>query len=81
MWRIRCGNVCDLFISWSCDPTKASFKEQCKRSLEIKGVIPQMEQQLRELGGWNEKDIKSFRKNSGLSRKKRLQLSGSDKLL
>ena len=44
------------------DPTKASFQERCKRSLEAKGVIPQMEQQLRELG-WNEQEIKPFRKN------------------
>lgn len=44
------------------DPTKASFQERCKRSLEAKGLIPQMEQQLRELG-WNEKEIKTFRKN------------------
>lgn len=26
------------------DPTRASFQERCKRSLEAKGVIPQMEQ-------------------------------------
>jgi len=44
------------------DPTKASFQERCKCSLEVKGVIPQMEQQLRELG-WNEQEIKPFRKN------------------
>ena len=44
------------------DPTKASFQERCKRSLEARGVIPQMEQQLRELG-WNEQEIKPFRKN------------------
>lgn len=44
------------------DPTKASFQERCKRSLEAKGVIPQMEQHLRELG-WNEQEIKPFRKN------------------
>jgi len=44
------------------DPVKASFQERCKRSLEAKGVIPQMEQHLRELG-WNEQEIKPFRKN------------------
>jgi hypothetical protein len=44
------------------DPTKASFQERCKRSLEVSGVIPQMEQQLCELG-WNEQEIKPFRKN------------------
>jgi len=44
------------------DPTKASFQERCKRSLEAKGVVPRMEQQLRELG-WADVDIKPFRKN------------------
>jgi len=44
------------------DPTRASFQERCKHSLEAKGVIPQMEQQLRELG-WKEQEIKPFRKN------------------
>lgn len=44
------------------DPTRASFQERCKRSLKARGVIPQMEQQLRELG-WNEQEIKPFRKN------------------
>jgi len=44
------------------DPTKASFQERCKRSLEARGVIPQMERQLRELG-WYEQEIKLFRKN------------------
>jgi len=44
------------------DPTKASFQDRCKRSLEARGVIPQMEQQLRELG-WNEQEIMPFRKN------------------
>lgn len=44
------------------DPAKASFQERCNRSLVAKGVIPQMEQQLRELG-WNEQEIKPFRKN------------------
>lgn len=44
------------------DPTKASFQERCKRSLRARGVIPKMEQQLRELG-WNEQEITPFRKN------------------
>lgn len=44
------------------DPTKASFQERCKRSLAARGVVPQMEQQLRELG-WNEQEIVPFRKN------------------
>ncbi|MDP2267825.1 MAG: hypothetical protein Q8K46_01530, partial [Deltaproteobacteria bacterium] len=44
------------------DPTKASFQERCKRSLEARGVIPKMKQQLRELG-WNEQEIMPFRKN------------------
>ena len=44
------------------DPTKASFQERCKRSLEVRGVIPEMEQQLHELG-WNQQEIKPFRKN------------------
>ncbi|OHB72315.1 MAG: hypothetical protein A2W17_04460 [Planctomycetes bacterium RBG_16_41_13] len=44
------------------DPTRASFQERCKRSLEARGVIPQMEQQLRELG-WSEQEIMPFRKN------------------
>jgi hypothetical protein len=44
------------------DPTRASFQERCKRSLEARGVIPQLEQQLRELG-WSEQEIKPFRKN------------------
>jgi len=44
------------------DPTKTSFQERCKRSLEARGVIPKMEQQMRELG-WNEQEITPFRKN------------------
>ena len=43
-------------------PTKASFQERCKRSLEARGVIPQMEQQLRELG-WKEHEIIPLCKN------------------
>ena len=44
------------------DPTKASFQERCKLSLAARGVIPKMEQQLRELG-WKEQEITPFRKN------------------
>jgi len=44
------------------DPTKASFQERCKRSLEATGVVPKMEQQLRELG-WLSHEITPFRKN------------------
>lgn len=44
------------------DATNVSFQERCKRSLEAKGIIPQMKQQLRELG-WNEHEITQFRKN------------------
>jgi len=44
------------------DPTQASFQERCKRSLDTKGVLPRLEQELRELG-WPDKDIKPFHKN------------------
>ena len=44
------------------DPKNASFQERCKRSLDAKGVVPRMEQDLHELG-WNDKDIKLFRKS------------------
>lgn len=44
------------------DPTKSSFQERCKRSLQARGVIPQMEQQLCELG-WSEQEIRLFLKN------------------
>jgi hypothetical protein len=44
------------------DPTKASFQERCKRSLEARGVIPKMEQELCELG-WDQQEIKLFREN------------------
>ena len=44
------------------DPATASFQERCKRALAVRGVIPKMEQQLRELG-WDDKDIVPFRKN------------------
>lgn len=44
------------------DPTEASFQERCKRSLDARGVIPRMEQQLRELG-WCDSEIKTFREN------------------
>ena len=44
------------------DPTRVSFQDRCKRALNAKGVIPEMEQELRELG-WNQVDITPFRKN------------------
>ncbi len=44
------------------EPTKASYQEKCKRSLDAMGIITKMEQQLQELG-WNEQVIKSFCKN------------------
>lgn len=44
------------------DPTDASFQEKCKRSLEAKGVIPNMEKKLLELG-WSKKDIRLFSNN------------------
>lgn len=44
------------------DPTRASFQERCTHSLNAKGVLPRLEQQLRELG-WCDDDIKPFREN------------------
>ena len=44
------------------DPTKDSFQQRCKRSLDARGVLPKMEQELRELG-WVGNDIKTFREN------------------
>jgi hypothetical protein len=44
------------------DPTDASFQERCKRSLVAKGVLPKLDQQLRELG-WKDNDIGMFKKN------------------
>lgn len=44
------------------DPSGASFQQRCKRSLDARGVIPRMKQQLRELG-WSEKVITPFLKN------------------
>lgn len=44
------------------EPTSASFQERCKRSLKARGVIPEMEQKLQELG-WSEQEIIPFRKN------------------
>lgn len=44
------------------DPTSTSFQERCKRSLEARGVVPKMEQQLRELD-WGDEKITPFRKN------------------
>lgn len=44
------------------DSTTASFQERCKRALAARGVIPKLDQQLRELG-WDDKDIIPFRKN------------------
>jgi len=44
------------------DPTQASFQERCKRSLEVRGILPKMEQDLCALG-WSDDAIKPFRKN------------------
>jgi hypothetical protein len=44
------------------EPTEASFQERCKRALKAKGVVPRMEQELRELG-WADEDLSPFRKN------------------
>lgn len=44
------------------DPGGASFQERCKRASSAKGVIPAMEQQLRELG-WSENEVVPFKKN------------------
>lgn len=44
------------------DPAAASFQERCKRALTARGVIPRLEENLRELG-WDDKDITPFRKN------------------
>lgn len=44
------------------DPTKASFQERCARSLEVLRTLPEMEDQLRELG-WNDAKLKQFLQN------------------
>ena len=44
------------------DPGGASFQERCKRASSAKGVIPALEQQLKELG-WPENEIVPFKKN------------------
>jgi hypothetical protein len=44
------------------DPTQASFQERCKKASNARGVMPELEAQLRSLG-WSEKDIQPFRKN------------------
>ncbi|HQQ00888.1 MAG TPA: hypothetical protein PLY86_20740 [bacterium] len=62
-----CGAVdaatSSIYIS-SClgDPMKVSFQERCKSALEKRGLLPKMEQHLRELG-WDDGDISLFRKN------------------
>lgn len=44
------------------DPTQASFQERCKKAGTARGVMPELESQLRDLG-WPEEDILPFRKN------------------
>ncbi len=44
------------------DPTQASYQERCKRASMARGVMPQLEAQLRSLG-WPEEEILPFRKN------------------
>lgn len=44
------------------DPYDASFQERCKKSRAARGVMPQLEQQLRAVG-WEDKDIVPFKKN------------------
>jgi len=44
------------------EPTQASFQERCRRAAQARGVVPALEQQLRELG-WVQEDIRPFQKN------------------
>jgi hypothetical protein len=44
------------------DPTQASFQERCKKASTARGVMPQLENQLRALG-WPDEEILPFRKN------------------
>lgn len=44
------------------DPTHASFQERCKRAALARGVLPELEQRLQELG-WLQEDVRPFRKN------------------
>lgn len=44
------------------EPTQASFQERCRRAAQARGVVPALEQQLRELG-WLPADIRPFQKN------------------
>lgn len=44
------------------EPTQASFQERCRRAAQARGVVPALEQQLRELG-WLPEDIRPFQKN------------------
>ncbi len=43
-------------------PNEASFQERCKKAALAKGVVPVLEEQLKELG-WLDKDIKLFKNN------------------
>jgi hypothetical protein len=44
------------------DPGLASFQERCKRAVEVTGVIPRLESQLRSLG-WPDSEIVPFKRN------------------
>ena len=44
------------------DPTHTSFQERCKHALAVRGVLPDLEGKLTELG-WEAKDTVPFKKN------------------
>lgn len=44
------------------DPGDDSFQQRCKRAAEARGVVPEVERQLRSLG-WPESEIVPFKKN------------------
>lgn len=44
------------------DPMSASFQERCKRALTARGVLPELERQLSELG-WPAKEYVPFKRN------------------
>lgn len=44
------------------DPTAASFQERCKKATLAKGVVPELENQLKALG-WSPADVLPFKKN------------------
>jgi|GEM_PF-547917 len=44
------------------DPADASFQERCKKAAAARGVLPELDRQLADLG-WQQADILPFRKN------------------